>query len=170
MVWFGPPAEGDWVTARRAYSAGFVDAVTGAETVRKGDRGVVLDTRTAGFFDPRSAVRFDTGWGSREVLIPVRHLRVISRGRGAEKFARRASTMRWIRLGALAAILAPMLWFVVTHIRDTGSTDGLVAELAVGAVHGTFDMLEYLLTDPVRAVVFLVLSSAAVALAAGKLR
>lgn len=170
MFWSGPPREGDWVAARRPYSAGFVDALSGAETVRQGDRGVVLDDRTTGFFDPHLTVRFDTGWGSRDVHLPVRHLRVVSRGRGIGSFERRTSTKRMLQLGALVAMLAPALWFVFSYRRQTGSFEGLTTEIAVGAVYSAFDMVEYIITDPVKAGLFLVLSWAVYKLATGRLR
>jgi len=170
MYWFGPPREGDWVTARRPYSAGVVDALTGAETVRKGDCGVVLDDRTSGSLDPHLMVRFDTGWGTRDIHVPVRHLRVVSRGRGVGSFERRTSTMRMIQLGALLAMLVPVLWFVISYRRQTGSFDGIMTELAVGVVYSAFDMVESIITDPVKAVIFLVLSWLAYKLATGRLR
>lgn len=170
MRWFGPPREGDWVTARRPYSAGVVDTLTGAETVHKGDRGVVLDDRSSGFLDPQFMVRFDTGWGTRDIHIPGRHLRVVSRGRGVGSFERRTSTMRMIQLGALVAMLVPLLWFVVSYWRQTGSFDGIMSELAAGVIYSAFDMVEYIITDPVKAVIFLVLSWLAYKLAMGRLR
>ncbi|MEV8223754.1 hypothetical protein AB0P16_15000, partial [Dietzia maris] len=144
------------MAAKRGYSAGIVDAITGAHTVRKGDRGVVIDDRSTGFFDPHITVRFNTGWVTNEVHIPVRHLRVVARGRGEEAFASRGSTMRWIQLGALISIALPVLWYVVSYRWQVGSFDGLGSEFAVGVVYSAVEMIEYLITDPLRAVIFLV--------------
>lgn len=170
MFWFGPPRAGDWVAAKRGYSAGFVDAITGTHTVRKGDRGVVVGDHTTGFFDPHIAVRFDTGWATTEVHIPVRHLRVVSRGRGEEAFRSRVSTMRWIQLGALLSVVLPVLWYVVSYRWHVGSFEGIGSEFAAGIVYSVFDMIEYLITDPVRAVIFLVIGWVVWKVATGRLR
>lgn len=168
MFWFGPPREGDWVVARRDYSAGVIDSITGAATVRKGDRGVVVDP-PVGFFDPHLRVRFDTGWATREIHLPVRVVRVISRGRGETAFDSRVSTMRWIRLGALLTIVLPVLWYVAGYRWRTGSLDGITTEFAIGTVYSVFDMIEYLITDPIRALLFLALSWVVWKVATGRL-
>lgn len=119
------------------------------------------------------ALKVDHRWGGGDGplhLLPEALVSGVPRQRGGVVRASPILTLQMIQLGALVAILVPLLCFAVSCRRQTGSFDGITAELAVAVVYFAFDIAEYVITDPVKAVLFLVLSWVAYKLATGRLR
>jgi len=79
--------------------------------------------------------------------------------------------MSWfeaIRVGAGIALLAPILLFTAKYLMAGGTWDELPLMLATGALNSVLDLIEYALTSPAKAVVFVAICWLAGRLAFGR--
>lgn len=156
---FTSPDTGDWVRARRAFTASLDGRILGSHRVRPKDLGVVVDDRPQGLFSPTICVRFDTGLSSCEVHAPVRHLRIVRRGGGQPGFDSRTGLVHAARAGVILAFALPVLLFVGDYLRVHRSVDGMIGAFAIGVLDSGLQMIGYLISHPVQAVAFLLVSA-----------
>ena len=161
------PRAGDWVRTTRRVPVGFTDALSGGG-LPPGTSGVVVSD-SVGWWSSDVVVEFASSFGGTvSARAPARHLRVVRRGGGVPEFRRHSSHLGAARLGVAAAFLGPLLWFVISYVVEHRSTDGLAADLAQGFVYGGLDFLTFLLNEPVRALVYLLVTSVAWKVAFGR--
>lgn len=159
MGWL-TPSVGDWVRTTRRVPAGFMDRLTGGGLPR-GTRGVVV-AHAPGLLTSDVFVEYDTGLGGRlTARTPVRHLRSVRVGGGVPAFRQSAGRMAAARAGVAAVFVAPILWFAVEYFLNHHTAHGLLPALMLGMVYGGLDFITYLLDDPGRAVVYLVVTTLA---------
>ncbi|WP_179220090.1 hypothetical protein [Rhodococcus sp. NCIMB 12038] len=104
-------------------------------------------------------VRFDTGFGDlREVDAPLGKIRLKRRDGGLDRFTERARWVGLCRLGVAAALLLPVLYFVVVYLWTFHTIDGLLPALVVAALDSAASMVDLVLTRPLQAAVFLSVS------------
>ncbi|HMT33593.1 MAG TPA: hypothetical protein PKA99_13265 [Dermatophilaceae bacterium] len=157
MFWT-TPSNGDWVRVTKELTAPRVGALLTTCRLQKGTRGVVIDDERIGFFSPTIAVRVDRGTHHDDVRVPVRHLSVTRRDGGVTAFVDRTRLIHAARIGVMLAMVLPLVLFLGHYLVVTGTTDGMISALAVAAVDSGMQMLEFLLANPAKAIIFLVVS------------
>lgn len=145
-----PPGTGDLVTARRDISASLTEELTDTPSVRQGTRGLVRK-RTGN----RLTVAFDTGYGLTETTIHTSDCRLIQRTANEKRFMDWAQLKTAIRVGALIALAAPILWYIVLYWAQTGSLNGVIEALTLAALDSALEVPGLILTHPVQTLVWL---------------
>ena len=154
MTWLfgGPPRAGDWIKTTEKIPVSLTDTLTNGG-IPPGTRGVV--TEVTGFFGGRLVAKVDGGlFGPMTVRMQASQVRVTRRGGGVEAYKQAAGRRGAIRAGAAIAMLGPLLFFSVKYLATGGSPDGLLAMLINGALYSALELLEYLLTNPVHALIY----------------
>jgi len=153
-----PPRCGDWVKATGTIPVTFTDHLLTTTGIRPGTRGVVV-AGPCGWLRPTATVRFDTGLGGTcEVNTPLSKIRVSRRNGGIERFTGRAHWMGLARLGVALALCAPVLYFVLVYLWTFRTFEGLVPALMTSALDSAVAMVGFVLTRPVEAATFLILT------------
>jgi len=149
------PQPGDWVATRHRIPISLTDHLLGdAGGLKPGTRGVVV--RSSGF--GRVEARFSIGLaGSVTASVRSSDLRVVRRGGGEDAFAAHTSRLNAARLGVAIALIAPFAYFVVAWHLHGGTKEGLLPALIDGACSGALDLLAYALTNPMKALIYLVI-------------
>lgn len=151
------PRPGDWVAARKTFTASVNGTFLGRRQIRAGARGVVTEP-PRGLLRQDVRVLFADGLGEVDVTAPTHQLTRIKRGGGVEEFRQRQTTVRWIRVALAALLLQPLIWFVVSYLYAHRSADGLAGALLAAVLHSAAATAEYALTNPLRCALFVGLS------------
>lgn len=88
-------------------------------------------------------------------------VRVTRRAGGVEAFASRTGRLNAARLGVAVMLAGPLLLSAVSWFLSGGSKAGLLLALADNVVYETLDLLGYALTQPVHALIYIALLTAA---------
>jgi hypothetical protein len=166
-MFLASPRQGDWVRSTRRVTVGFVDSLSGGG-LPPGTPGVVVSD-SVGACSSDVLVEFSSGLGGTvSARVASRHLRVLRRGGGVRAFRRHTNQLWAARLGVATAFLGPLLWFVASYVVTHRGTDGLASALVCSLVYGALDFATFLLEDPVRALVYLAVTSVAWKFAFGR--
>jgi hypothetical protein len=153
------PEPGDWIKTTRPIKLGLSDYLMGDNAgIKPGTRGVV--TRNCGW--NAVEVLLDNGlFGSVTARVKVRDLRVVRRGAGVTSFRQSTSRINAVRFGVAMAFVLPIAYFALMWFVRGGTRSGLVVALLDSAIYGAFDLLTYALSNPVNAVIYIAIVSAA---------
>lgn len=149
---------GDWVEAIEPIPVTLGDHLLSGAGIAPGTRGVVIG-EPRGLLNPTVAVRFDTGIGGTcQVDTPLSKICVRRRAGGVERFTQRSQRLRMVRLGVAVALCAPLVYFIVSYLWTFRTVDGLLPALASAALDSAAATVEFALTRPLEALVFLLLT------------
>lgn len=155
MSWFSTsPEPGDLVAAARDLPLSLTEHLTGAVGVARGTRGLVR-TATPG----RLGITFDTGYGTTLVHVRTSDVSLVRRGIDESRFHSRAALKASIRVGALIAITAPLLWFAIVYWMQSGSLEGLPQAIAISALESALELPDLFLAHPIQTLCWLSLSA-----------
>jgi len=164
LIFGGLVEEGDWVVAKRVIPVSFSDHLTDSG-IAEGTRGVVISS-SWGY----ALVEFNDGFGAVRVDVKKSDLRVVKKRGGVVGFRERSRRLTIVRVGALIAILAPLVWYAAQYWWYYRSFNGFIPALALGALESAGDFLAGAFADPVRAVIFLLVTGVTAHLAFGTSR
>jgi hypothetical protein len=154
----GNPRPGDWIVTTEPIKHSLSDYLSANGGIRAGARGVITGRSGWNSID----IRFDGGlFGGYTVRARPSQVRVTRRGAGVDAFAARTARVNAARFGVATAIVAPLLFFTISWFLRGGSKAGLLATLLEGAVNGVADVLAYAISNPIQAIVYLVLLTVA---------
>lgn len=149
MTWGRPIEPGDWVRITRKVPVTLADDFLGSG-VPAGTRGVVCDRSGS-----RLRVELDHGFATVAVTVRSRDCRLVRRRGGHENFHRAAGRRRAARVGLLCFMAWPLAQFTVLYWWYNRSFEGYTGELALALVDSAVEIADQLVTDPVRALVYL---------------
>lgn len=150
MTW-GSVQEGDWVKATHTLTIGMFRG----PSIKPGTKGVVTSV-IPGWFNSRATVAFDGGFGTVSVTVPVSKLRVVRRGGGVGPFKARQGRMTAARVALAFFIAWPTISFVAQYAWANHGFSGITGAFAIGVVESFGYYVDMLLTNPIRAAVYLV--------------
>lgn len=149
MTWGRPIEPGDWVRTVRKVPVTLADDLLGTGAPA-GARGVVRERRSS-----RLRVELEHGLGTVVATLRARDCRLVRRRGGSEEFHRWADRRRAARIGLMCFVAWPLVQFSALYWWYYGSFEGYFGELALAIVDSAVDMADQLVTDPVRALVYL---------------
>lgn len=140
-IFSATPAIGDVVRLTAPTESGLF-----ASDLPAGIVGVVV-----GVTGRRLMVEVDDGFSSVRVGVRASACRVLSRGKGVDRFRRGVGRRRAVRVGALLLIALPFGQYVISWWIATGSLDGLVEGLPLAALESGAAFVSLAFGDPLRA-------------------
>jgi hypothetical protein len=154
----GNPQPGDWIVTTEPIKHSLSDYLSGHAGIKTGTRGVV--TARSGWNSVE--VRLDGGMlGGYTVRARASQVRVTRRGGGVDAFAERSGRLAAARLGVAVAIVAPLLFFAASWFLHGGSKAGLLVAVLDGALYSILDLIGYAITNPIQAILYLILLAVA---------
>jgi hypothetical protein len=156
MSWLfgGPPQPGDWIKTTKLVKVGLTDYLLGDDAgIPPGTRGVI--TEASGIFSTILTARLDGGlFGPVTVRVRAHEVRVVRRNGGIEAYKENAQKRTIVRVAAVIAMFGPILVFAIKYLAAGGSKGGLLVAMLKGVVYGTLDTIEYVLTNPVKGLLY----------------
>lgn len=122
------------VRASRDLTVGFMDAVYGTPTIKRGTRGIVVAVIPGGLFSgDRYTVEFSAGLFTRTVEVRARDVRAIWGAGGRSAWESRRQFAVGVRIGAWLVLALPMAWGLAGFFLRGGTVSELIAA-APGAI------------------------------------
>ncbi|WP_347351354.1 hypothetical protein [Intrasporangium sp.] len=159
------PAEpGDWVKLTRTVPTSFTDQLTG-DGLRAGTQALVITRHGR-----RLQIDADAGWGTVTATIDATDAVVVRRDGGTDRWQATTHRRTTARLALALALAWPILSFATQYIWLQHSLDGLPGAIALGIVSAIPDQVEAFLNEPVKAVLYIALTTALARIAFGRTR
>ena len=167
MSWFfSSPEPGDWIKTTELIKVTFTDHLMGVDGgIKAGTRGLI--TRSLGCNTLEA--KLDTGlFGSVTVRVKPNQVRVIRRHGGTDAYTQTMSRIKAARAGVAIVLIAPVLWSIVAYLLRGGSTADLGPAIVSAIIDGVLDLMDYALVNPINAVLYVVVLTAAARFAFGR--
>jgi hypothetical protein len=125
---------------------------SGDAGIKPGTRGVI--TKHHGWNSLEA--RLDTGrYGQVTVRVKHSQVRVTRRGGGIDEFRHNVGRVQAMRMGVALAFVLPIVYFAVMWFIRGGTKDGLIVAVLNSAISGAVDLLAYIITKPLSALIYL---------------
>lgn len=154
---------GDLVAARKNIATSLTEQLTDTPRIRQGTRGLVRK-RTGNHL----TVAFDTSYGLTETTVHARDCRLIQRTINEKRFISWAEIKLAVRAGALIALAAPIIWYIIVYWTQTGSLDGVIEALTISAIESALELPSLILAHPTQTLIWLTAGALATRIALGR--